>query len=587
VQKNFLHQAQNRVLRFFRFCAIYWTIRIMFEQCDGGIMSTLTASSPWKALAVHAADMGRRRMRDLFAADPERFRSFSLVVEEILMDYSKNIITRETMDLLLNLARDFEVEAWRDKMFNGEKINFTEDRAVLHVALRNRSERPVLVDGRDVMPDVRRVLKQMRVFSEAVRGGTWRGFTGRRVRDVVNIGIGGSDLGPLMVTEALKPYGHPDLRMHFVSNVDGTHITETLRRCDPETTLFLVASKTFTTQETLANAHSAKSWLLEALGDPAAVAKHFAALSTNTEKVRAFGIDPQNMFAFWDWVGGRYSLWSAIGLSIAIFIGMDRFEELLDGAFAMDEHFRTSPLESNAPVILAMLGIWYNNFLGAQSHVILPYDQYLHRFPAYFQQGDMESNGKRVDRDGQTVDYSTGPVLWGEPGTNGQHAFYQLIHQGTKLIPADFLAPARSHNPLGEHHAMLLSNFFAQTEALMRGKTEDEARQELEAAGVSLERIAQILPHKVFPGNRPSNSLLFPLLTPRVLGSLIALYEHKIFVQGTIWRINSFDQWGVELGKQLANTILPELSGQETVSGHDSSTNGLINHFKKLRDDND
>ncbi|HDQ41599.1 MAG TPA: glucose-6-phosphate isomerase [Desulfonatronum sp.] len=550
-------------------------------------MSTLTASSPWKALAVHAADMGRRRMRDLFAADPERFRSFSLVVEEILMDYSKNIITRETMDLLLNLARDFEVEAWRDKMFNGEKINFTEDRAVLHVALRNRSERPVLVDGRDVMPDVRRVLKQMRVFSEAVRGGTWRGFTGRRVRDVVNIGIGGSDLGPLMVTEALKPYGHPDLRMHFVSNVDGTHITETLRRCDPETTLFLVASKTFTTQETLANAHSAKSWLLEALGDPAAVAKHFAALSTNTEKVRAFGIDPQNMFAFWDWVGGRYSLWSAIGLSIAIFIGMDRFEELLDGAFAMDEHFRTSPLESNAPVILAMLGIWYNNFLGAQSHVILPYDQYLHRFPAYFQQGDMESNGKRVDRDGQTVDYSTGPVLWGEPGTNGQHAFYQLIHQGTKLIPADFLAPARSHNPLGEHHAMLLSNFFAQTEALMRGKTEDEARQELEAAGVSLERIAQILPHKVFPGNRPSNSLLFPLLTPRVLGSLIALYEHKIFVQGTIWRINSFDQWGVELGKQLANTILPELSGQETVSGHDSSTNGLINHFKKLRDDND
>ncbi len=549
-------------------------------------MSTLTASSPWKALAVHAADMGRRHMRDLFAADPERFRSFSLVVEEILVDYSKNIITRETMDLLLDLARAFEVEAWRDKMFSGEKINFTENRAVLHVALRNRSERPIVVDGRDVMPYVRRVLEQMRVFSQAVREGTWRGHTGRRVRDVVNIGIGGSDLGPLMVTEALKPYGRPDLRMHFVSNVDGTHITETLRRCDPETTLFLVASKTFTTQETLANAQSAKSWLLKALGDPAAVAKHFAALSTNTEKVSAFGIDPQNMFEFWDWVGGRYSLWSAIGLSIAISIGMDRFEELLDGAFAMDEHFRTSPLENNAPVILAMLGIWYNNFLGAQSHAILPYDQYLHRFPAYFQQGDMESNGKRVDRDGQTVDYSTGPVLWGEPGTNGQHAFYQLIHQGTKLIPADFLAPAISHNPLGEHHAVLLSNFFAQTEALMRGKTEDEARQELEAAGVSPERIAQILPHKVFPGNRPTNSLLFPQLTPRVLGSLIALYEHKIFVQGIVWRINSFDQWGVELGKQLASTILPELSAEKAVSGHDSSTNGLINHFKKLRGGN-
>lgn len=549
-------------------------------------MSTLTVSSPWKALTVHAADMGRRRMRDLFAADPQRFQSFSLVVEEILVDYSKNIITRETMDLLLNLARSREVEAWRDKMFSGETINFTEGRAVLHVALRNRSERPIVVDGRDVMPDVRRVLEQMRVFSQVVRGGTWRGYTGRRVRDVVNIGIGGSDLGPLMVTEALKPYGHPDLRMHFVSNVDGTHITETLRRCDPETTLFLVASKTFTTQETLANAHSAKSWLLKTLGDPAAVAKHFVALSTNTDEVSAFGIDPQNMFEFWDWVGGRYSLWSAIGLSIAIYIGMDRFEELLDGAFAMDEHFRTSPLERNAPMILAMLGIWYNNFLGAQSHAILPYDQYLHRFPAYFQQGDMESNGKRVDRDGQTVDYSTGPVLWGEPGTNGQHAFYQLIHQGTQLIPADFLAPARSHNPLGEHHAMLLSNFFAQTEALMRGKTEDEAKQELETAGVSPEQIDRLLPHKVFPGNRPSNSLLFPQLTPRVLGSLIALYEHKIFVQGIVWGINSFDQWGVELGKQLANTILPELSGLEEVSGHDSSTNGLINHFKKLRAEN-
>jgi glucose-6-phosphate isomerase len=423
----------------------------------------------------------------------------------------------------------------------------------------------------------------MRAFTEAIRAGQWLGFTGRPVRDVVHIGIGGSDLGPLMVTEALKPYGHPEIRMHFVSNVDGTHLTEALKQCDPESTLFLVASKTFTTQETLTNAYSAKTWLVDALGDPAAVARHFVALSTNREKVAAFGINPANMFEFWDWVGGRYSLWSAIGLPIAVFIGMDRFEELLDGAFAMDEHFRNSPLKQNAPVILALLGVWYNNFFGAHSQAILPYDQYLRYFPAYFQQGDMESNGKRVTRDGNVVDYSTGPMLWGEVGTNGQHAFYQLIHQGTRLVPADFLAPAQSHNPLGQHHAILLSNFFAQTKALMRGKTEDEARQELEAASVNAEQIALLLPHKIFPGNRPTNSILFPKLTPRVLGALIAMYEHKIFVQGVIWQINSFDQWGVELGKQLANAILPELSGDEVVSGHDSSTNGLIKYYKQVR----
>jgi glucose-6-phosphate isomerase len=546
-------------------------------------MSSLTATPAWKALAGHAEVMQKQHMRDLFAEDPNRFKTYSILVDEILIDYSKNITTQETMGLLLDLAREAQVEAWRDRMFAGERINFTENRAVLHVALRNRSQRPILLDGRNVMPEIRRVLRQMRAFTEAVRAGQWLGYTGKRVRDVVHIGIGGSDLGPLMVTEALKPYGHPEIRMHFVSNVDGTHLTEALKQCDPESTLFLVASKTFTTQETLTNAHSAKTWLVNALGDPAAVARHFVALSTNRERVAAFGINPANMFEFWDWVGGRYSLWSAIGLPIAVFIGMDRFEELLAGAFAMDEHFQTSPLEQNAPVILALLGIWYNNFFGAHSQAILPYDQYLRYFPAYFQQGDMESNGKRVTRDGNVVDYSTGPILWGEVGTNGQHAFYQLIHQGTRLVPADFLAPAQSHNPLGQHHTILLSNFFAQTEALMRGKTEDEVRQELEAASVNTEQIALLLPHRIFPGNRPTNSILFPKLTPRVLGALIAMYEHKIFVQGVIWRINSFDQWGVELGKQLANAILPELSDDKAVFGHDSSTNGLINYYKQVR----
>jgi glucose-6-phosphate isomerase len=466
-------------------------------------------------------------------------------------------------------------------MFSGEKINLTENRAVLHVALRNRSNCPILVDGKDVMPEVNAVLKRMTEFSDKVRSSAWKGYTGKGITDVVNIGIGGSDLGPVMVTEALKPYSQRRLRMHFVSNVDGTHVAETLRVLEPETALFVVASKTFTTQETLTNAHTARRWFLDVAKQESAIAKHFVAVSTNAKEVEKFGIDTNNMFEFWDWVGGRYSLWSAIGLSIMLSIGSKNFEELLAGAHEMDEHFRTTEPEKNLPVILALLGVWYNNFFGTQSHAILPYDQNLHRFAAYFQQGDMESNGKSVQRDGQRVDYSTGPVIWGEPGTNGQHAFYQLIHQGTKLIPCDFLAPMESHNPIGEHHRILLSNFFAQTEALMRGKTVDEARDELKNAGMSGSALEALVPHKVFEGNRPTNSILFPKVTPRVLGSLIAMYEHKIFVQGVIWNINSFDQWGVELGKQLAKTILPELSTPGAVSGHDSSTNGLINYYKQ------
>ncbi len=546
-------------------------------------MSRLTASPAWQALAAHRGEMGECHMRELFAADPQRFQKFSLRLDDLLLDYSKNRVNDRTMALLLELAREADLPGWIEKMFRGEKINFTENRAVLHVALRNRSNEPIRVDGEDVMPKVNAVLEKMARFSAAVREGHWRGHTGKAITDIVNIGIGGSDLGPVMVTEALRPYWRAGLRPHFVSNIDGTHIMEVLRGLDPESTLFIVASKTFTTQETLTNAHTARAWLLEALGDEAAVAHHFVALSTNADAVRAFGIDPENMFEFWDWVGGRYSLWSAIGLSIAITIGMARFEELLAGAHDMDRHFRSAPLAENMPVILGLLGIWYNNFFGAQTHAILPYDQYLHRFPAYFQQGDMESNGKRVDRDGRVVDYSTGPVIWGEPGTNGQHAFYQLIHQGTKLVPADFLAPLESHNPVGCHHEILLSNFFAQTEALMRGKTEDEARAELQAGGLSGEALERLLPHKVFPGNRPTNSILFRKLTPHTLGRLIALYEHKIFTQGVIWRINSFDQWGVELGKQLAQAILPELRGAAPVTGHDSSTNGLINYYKQQR----
>ena len=543
-------------------------------------MSTLTQSPEWKALQSHHAQIVPRHMRDLFAQDPKRFDAFSLRFEDLLLDYSKNRITSETMDLLRNLAKAADLSGWTRKMFSGEKINTTEDRAVLHIALRNRSNTPILVDGKDVMPEVNAVLRHMREFTEAVRGGRWLGHTGQPMTDIVNIGIGGSDLGPVMATEALKPYGSPKLRVHFVSNVDGTHITETLKLLNPATTLFIIASKTFTTQETLTNAHTARDWLLKTLKDEKAVAKHFVALSTNAKDVSKFGIDTSNMFEFWDWVGGRYSLWSAIGLSIALYVGMNHFEAMLDGAHAMDNHFRTAPLEQNLPATLALVGLWYNNFFDAQTQAILPYDQYLHRFAAYLQQGDMESNGKSVTRDGARVDYQTGPVIWGEPGTNGQHAFYQLIHQGTKLIPCDFLAPIETQNPTGQHHQILLSNFFAQAEALMKGKTEAEVRAELKAAGLSGEALEKLVPHKVFEGNRPTNSLLFQKLTPRTLGMLIAMYEHKIFTQGIIWRINSFDQWGVELGKQLAKAILPELEKPGKVATHDASTNGLIDHYK-------
>lgn len=540
-------------------------------------------TAAWRALEDHYEQMRDVVMKDLFAADPRRSERFSLRIEDMFVDYSKNIVTDETMRLLIRLAADCRLADAVAALFNGEHINETEDRAVFHVALRNRSERPMYVDGRDVMPEVRRVLQQMREFSEKLLSGAWRGHSGRRITDIVNIGIGGSDLGPVMVTEALRPYWHGAITPHFVSNIDATHIVETLRKLNPETTLFIVSSKTFTTQETMTNAATARRWLLDALKDERAVAKHFVAVSTNATEVAKFGIDTTNMFEFWEWVGGRYSVWSAIGLSIACAIGFERFEELLEGGFVMDEHFRTSSFEHNAPVILALIGIWYGNFFGAHSEAILPYDQYLHRFPAYFQQGNMESNGKSVDRNGRFVDYETGPIIWGEPGTNGQHAFYQLIHQGTKLVPCDFIAFAQSHNPVGDHHEKLLANFFAQTEALMRGKTADEVRVEMHRAGKSDAEIERVLPYRVFTGNRPTNSILCRKLTPRTLGMLIALYEHKIFTQGVIWNIYSFDQWGVELGKQLANKILPELTGEAKVSSHDSSTNGLINTYKQWR----
>lgn len=545
-------------------------------------MSELTQCNAWRALTDHYYEISNQHMRDWFAQDPQRFERFSLRFEDILLDYSKNRITAETLGLLLDLARECDVPEWARSMFAGEKINSTEHRAVLHIALRNRSNRPIKVDGEDVMPAVNAVLAKMRNFSEQLRSGAWKGYSGEPIRDVVNIGIGGSDLGPQMVCEALKPYASDNLRVHFVSNIDGSQIAETLKPLNPATTLFIVASKTFTTQETMTNARTARAWLLAAASDESVVAKHFVALSTNTDAVQAFGIDTGNMFEFWDWVGGRYSLCSAIGLSIALYVGMDAFEELLTGAHAMDEHFRSAPLEKNLPVILALLGVWYGNFFGAETHAILPYDQYLHRFPAYFQQGDMESNGKSVTRTGVAVDYTTGPVIWGEPGTNGQHAFYQLIHQSPKLIPADLLAAAESHNPLGEHHRILLANFFAQGEALMRGKSASEVQSELEAQGLAGPGLKALLPHKVFPGNRPTNSILYRRLTPRTLGSLIALYEHKIFVQGIIWNINSFDQWGVELGKQLAQSIFPELGQEAEVNTHDASTNGLINYYKGL-----
>ncbi|KAJ8662656.1 hypothetical protein O0I10_001620 [Lichtheimia ornata] len=534
----------------------------------------------WKNLQQHYDQAGQHIIiKDLFKQDANRFtkysRRFAGTDSEILVDLSKNRINDDTLSLLLELAREAKVEEMRNKMFAGEHINFTEDRAVLHVALRNLSNNPIYDNGVDVMPEVRDVLAHMKEFSEAIRSGAWKGYTGKAITDVVNIGIGGSDLGPVMVTEALKPYGKDGLRVHFVSNIDGTHIAEVLKSVNPETTLFIVASKTFTTQETITNATTAKDWFLATAKDITHVAKHFVALSTNTAAVTAFGIDAKNMFKFWDWVGGRYSLWSAIGLSIAIYVGFDNFEQLLRGAHEMDQHFLNAPLEENIPVLLAVIGVWYNNFFGAESEAILPYDQYMHRFSAYFQQGDMESNGKYVSRSGERVETSTGPVIWGEPGTNGQHAFYQLIHQGTKLIPCDFLAPVETHNPLGNHHDILLSNFFAQTEALMVGKTEEQVRAEMGPNADS-----NIVPHRIFLGNKPTNSILFQKLTPATLGALIAMYEHKIFVQGIIWDINSFDQWGVELGKQLAKAILPELSQEGDITSHDASTNGLINYYK-------
>ena len=543
-----------------------------------------TNTQAWKALEAHQSQLAHTTIADLFKQEQNRFNDYSLTFEnQILVDFSKNKINQETLKLLRQLAKESALDEAINAMFTGEKINRTENRAVLHTALRNRSNTPVYVDGKDVMPEVNAVLAKMSAFCDRVISGEWKGYTGKAITDVVNIGIGGSDLGPYMVTEALRPYKN-HLNMHFVSNVDGTHIAETLKKVNPETTLFLVASKTFTTQETMTNANTARDWLLAAAKDNSAVAKHFAALSTNGKAVAEFGIDTNNMFEFWDWVGGRYSLWSAIGLSIALSIGFDNFEALLSGAHEMDKHFRTAPLEKNIPATLALVGLWNTNFLGAQTEAILPYDQYLHRFAAYFQQGNMESNGKYVDRNGNVIrDYQTGPIIWGEPGTNGQHAFYQLIHQGTMLIPCDFIAPAQSHNPLGDHHSKLLSNFFAQTEALAFGKTKEEVEAEFVKAGKSLDEVKDIVPFKIFTGNKPTNSILVQKITPFVLGALIAMYEHKIFAQGVIFNIFSFDQWGVELGKQLANRILPELADKENISSHDSSTNGLINQFKAWR----
>lgn len=547
-------------------------------------MAALTTLPVWQKLCEHQQSVVKLHMRDLFANDPKRFEKYSFHLDDILFDFSKHRITDDTLPLLLQVAREADIEGWRDRMFAGEKINFTEDRAVLHTALRNRSNTPVMVDGKDVMPDVNAVLIQMRDFSTKVRSGEWKGYSGKRITDVVNIGIGGSDLGPVMVCDALKPYASPDLNVHFVSNIDGAHLMRALEKCKPETTLFIVASKTFTTQETMTNATSARSWFLESAKDSAHVAKHFVALSTNAKAVQEFGIDTKNMFTFWDWVGGRYSLWSAIGLSIALYVGMDNFEDLLSGAHEMDKHFKTAPLEQNIPVIMALIGVWYNNFFHVDTNAILPYDQGMARFPAYLQQADMESNGKFICRDGERIQYKTGPVIWGEAGTNGQHAFYQLIHQGTQIVPCDFLMPVHSHYAIGKngytHHKILLANFLAQTQALMLGKTRDQARAELVKQGMSGVALETLLPHKVFEGNRPSTSIMFDKLTPSTLGKLIALYEHKIFVQGFIWNINSYDQWGVEYGKQIASEILPLLTSEEKISNFDSSTNGLINYTK-------
>jgi glucose-6-phosphate isomerase len=537
----------------------------------------------WDKLERHYKKISDTHLRELFADDPDRFNNFSIEFEDILFDYSKNRINAKTISLLLDLAEECKLSEAIEAMFTGDVINETEGRSVLHTALRNLGNEPVYSEGKNVMPQVHAVLQQMKQFCERIHSGEWTGYTGSKIKYIVNIGIGGSDLGPYMVTEALKPYWKKDIQVFYVSNVDATHIVETLRKVTPQETLFLVASKTFTTQETMTNAHTARQWFLDAAGDESYIAKHFVALSTNEKEVVKFGIDKANMFEFWDWVGGRYSLWSAIGLSIALTVGYDNFEALLKGAHSTDNHFRTTPFEKNIPVIMGLVGLWYTNFFDTQTEAILPYDQYMHRFAAYFQQGNMESNGKSVDRRGKPVRYNTGPVIWGEPGTNGQHAFYQLIHQGTILIPCDFIAPAISHNPIGDHHAKLLSNFFAQTEALMNGKTEAEAEAELIKAGKTPDEIKALVPFKVFTGNRPTNSFLIKKITPYTLGQLIALYEHKIFVQGVIWNIFSFDQWGVELGKQLANNILPELQDNNTVSKHDSSTNGLINAWKKMK----
>ncbi len=542
-----------------------------------------TSTHAWKELEAYFKTFEGTQMKALFEKDAQRFAKYSIKFEDILIDFSKNIIDDHAFKLLIQLARECGLKDAIASQFSGERINKTENRQVLHTALRNRSNKPVMVDGKDVMPDVNRVLEQMKAFSESIISGSWKGYTGKPISDIVNIGIGGSDLGPLMVTEALKHYQKENIRLHFVSNVDGTHIAETLKRVDPETTLFIIASKTFTTQETMTNAESAKNWFLSEAKNTDFVKNHFVALSTNSKAVAEFGIDTKNMFEFWDWVGGRYSLWSAIGLSIACGIGFENFEELLEGAYAMDKHFEETEFEKNIPVILAVIGIWYNNLYGAETEAILPYDQYMHRFSAYFQQGNMESNGKYVDRNGKKVTYQTGPIIWGEPGTNGQHAFYQLIHQGTKIIPCDFMAPAISHNPLSDHHPKLLANFFAQTAALMLGKTAAQVENELKAGGKNQAEIDELLPYMVFEGNRPTNSFLFKKLTPRTLGALIAMYEQKIFVQGVIWNVYSFDQWGVQLGKQLANIILPELEGNTEVTKLDASTNGLINEYKKMR----
>ncbi len=538
----------------------------------------------WKNLLGHYQEMKNIHMKDLFKKDKNRFDKFSIKFNDLLIDFSKNIITEKTLAKLIELADETGLQDAVKRMFEGDIINETENRAVLHTALRNMDEsRQVLVDKKNVMPEIKKVLDKMEKFSSDIISGRKKGYTDKKISDIVNIGIGGSDLGPVMVTEALTPYAQNNMAVHFVSNIDATHIIETLKKLDPETSLFMIASKSFTTQETMANAFSARKWFLELTGDEKHIAKHFVAISTNKKAVEEFGIDSINMFEFWNFVGGRYSLWSAIGLSIACYIGFDNFTELLKGGFEMDEHFRNTPFEKNIPVILALIGIWYNNFFGFQTEAILPYDQYMHRFPAYFQQGNMESNGKSSDRNGEKILYQTGPVIWGEPGTNGQHAFYQLLHQGTKIVPADFLAPAISHNPLGEHHSILLSNFFAQTEALLNGKTRKQVIKELALEGRTEQEIERLTPHKVFKGNRPTNSILFKKLSPRVLGSLIAMYEHKIFVQGVIWNIFSFDQWGVELGKQLAKKILAELKDNTAIESHDSSTNGLINAFKEMR----